>query len=132
MTPWTPALTFVTPGDQNANLGLTFASANYIQDKSGLVHFEFNVQFAPVFTNASGALSIGNLPVLPTLGAAFSGQARNINAPWPAGINTVQLQISGTDIRVVGIGSLIANQNFGVTQFTSGGTYVLAGNGWYF
>lgn len=125
---WTPVITFDTPG----NLSVSYTTqVGYYTRVGNIVHVEYNIDFSPTFTTASGNLRVTGLPVTLNASAPYAMGNLLIQPPtFPVGCTSVFTQaVPNNTYFVIGAnGSAVAAAYFTVTQITSGGNYILTGS----
>lgn len=132
-TTWTPKFGFATPGDVVYNN--VSASGSYAQSGS-LVRLIFSINFTPVYTTASGPLSIWGLPVS-SVDSVGGGLKFIPNITWPAGYTQITPVgqnvgigggLTGPGIQIWFFGSGVPTVVLGATQLPSGAAYSFSGN----
>jgi hypothetical protein len=123
--PWTPSLTFATPGD--AAFSIQAVQARAVRSGKHML-LEFALTFTPTWTTATGNFIIGGLP--PAALTLGSGTLFNHNfrftytpgyswlTPYLASTNTMQL---------AQLGSGVSRAIIGAANMSSGNAHILAG-----
>jgi hypothetical protein len=127
-TVWTPALTFVTPGD----LSVAYSNQTGRVLKLGpLVVFRFVLICTPTYTTASGDMRITGLPYTSSGNASFAPGGLVWNPAWPAGATsacfTVLINSSNIVVQIIGSGNV--GGNIGAANIPSGTSLNLQGTG---
>lgn len=118
---WTPTFTFATPG----NLSMAYTSQlGFYSVIGNMVTITFTLVCTPTFTTASGACSVGGLP----LTSNSTAGNRAIGAAYVSAITTfpttttspvLQVAANATTMQLFGIGPSATTNNFTATNFTT-------------
>ena len=130
-TPFTPTVTFGTPGD--LTVAYSINSAFYIQIGS-LVYFSMVLRFTPTYTTASGNIIFSGLVITPSATVTNIWDAVITDgATWPVGCTQIYAnQIStSSNIQLVGIGSATNGSNFTTTNFPTSVQHTVIISGGY-
>ncbi len=132
MTPFSPEITFETPGDLSVVYNVV--NSSYVEDSNtGLVFCNVFIGFTPTFTNASGKLKITNFPQA-AVGGSFSlpiSLAQCFNFPPHTSMLCATVDAGNDFATVVASGSIYAAANLTASELVSGGNYFLSFSGHY-
>jgi hypothetical protein len=116
LTPWTPTLTFATPG----NLSVSYATqTGYYMQIGSLTLITFQISCTPTYTTASGNMQISGSGLTAAtfqyIGSAFMFSS---GTTWPAGRTSINLLMSAATnfIQLFGSGTGVADSVFTTTQ----------------
>jgi hypothetical protein len=128
--PWTPVVTFATPGD----LSVSYTAQTAIYSRIGpLVMFRVSLSFTATFTTAAGNLQITGLPVAAAPGSWGGYIPTAISTiTWPNTGTVTYLLLGGSTFTIVSAKSASAPTNWTAgTPIPSGIGFSLQFNGWY-
>lgn len=119
-TAWTPAITFVTPGD--LSVAYTTQVGFYVR-VGDMVSLGFVIVAALTYTTASGSVNITGIPFASnsTANNYAEGSCRLGTVAFPTGTTSASLEIipNSSVIVINGSGASTAATQFSVTQFVS-------------
>lgn len=128
--PWTPALTFATPGD----LAVTYdvQAGSIVCTKDGMVHASFSITTSGfTHTTASGDIRVSGLPIAATSETTVPayGSLAGINGVTKANYTqfTPRIDSTGVYLNFRAAGSAQAASTITASDTPTGGTIVLAG-----
>lgn len=127
--PWTPVLTFATPG--NLSVSYTTQLGRFIRDTSGIVHISFSiVTSAFTHTTASGALYLTGVPVgTPSTLGVRPYSSLQFNGITKAGYTNFSCNIasSSTTVQFAASGSGVGLSEVTAADCPTGGSIILLG-----
>jgi hypothetical protein len=132
MTPFTPEITFATPGD----LSVTYNAVNAVYEEdadTGLVFVSVYLAFTPVFTTAEGQVRITNMPKTAVEGSFVLPISLAQSFAFPPNMTMLAASIAAGDdyATIVASGSIYAAANVSANELASGGNYFLVFSGHY-
>lgn len=131
VTPFTPTITFGTPGD----LSVVYTAQVGASCRIGSVVFiTFRVACTPTYTTSSGNFLIASLPFSPTT-YFFSISPNSVNTgTWPVGSTAAAFRASAgnASLELVGNGSASGTNSFTQANIVSGVAIAISGSGFYF
>lgn len=129
---FTPAFTFDTPGD--LSVAYTIQDGRFVR-LGDYVWFLVALSFTPTYTTASGVGRITGLPYNHFNGDPLARTPVHMvqAATWPAGTTQIiaSLVVNASTIAVQSVGTGVAQQTWGTTQFPSAAARTLRTQGLY-